>query len=183
MTRKEDLHVVKPTTTVNEALETLVDRRITGFPVIDDDWKLVGLVSDYDLLALDSISGGGRTETNMFPEVDSTWKVCENFLLFSNPDVLTFNANTCMFYHPPFDICFPIIVCMEIHKPTSLQYDIQKGNVFGSSLTSVFLAYYKGGKDDNAESCATKRVNGLKIDSIRYEWIGLEKMEKFKASA
>ncbi|KAI5661111.1 hypothetical protein M9H77_20434 [Catharanthus roseus] len=39
------------------ALETLVDKRITGFPVIDDDWKLVGVVSDYDLLALDSISG------------------------------------------------------------------------------------------------------------------------------
>ncbi|CAK7337709.1 unnamed protein product [Dovyalis caffra] len=74
MTTKEDLQVVKPTTTVDEALETLVEHRITGFPVIDDDWKLVGLVSDYDLLALDSISGGGRTETNMFPEVDSTWK-------------------------------------------------------------------------------------------------------------
>lgn len=70
------------------ALETLVEKRITGFPVIDDDWKLVtlvipytqielfnsfiryleylimviivlqvGVVSDYDLLALDSISG------------------------------------------------------------------------------------------------------------------------------
>ncbi|CAN7091481.1 unnamed protein product [Brassica rapa subsp. narinosa] len=25
-------------------------------PVIDDDWNLVGVVSDYDLLALDSIS-------------------------------------------------------------------------------------------------------------------------------
>ncbi|OAY35494.1 CBS domain-containing protein CBSX1, chloroplastic [Manihot esculenta] len=74
MTRKEDLHVVKPTTTVDEALQTLVERRITGFPVIDDDWKLVGLVSDYDLLALDSISGGGKTENSMFPEVDSTWK-------------------------------------------------------------------------------------------------------------
>uniref|UniRef100_A0A5B7A3V0 CBS domain-containing protein n=1 Tax=Davidia involucrata TaxID=16924 RepID=A0A5B7A3V0_DAVIN len=74
MTRKEDLHVVKPTTTVDEALDILVENRITGFPVIDDDWKLVGLVSDYDLLALDSISGGGRTDTNMFPEVDSTWK-------------------------------------------------------------------------------------------------------------
>ncbi|KAA3457456.1 CBS domain-containing protein CBSX1, chloroplastic-like isoform X3 [Gossypium australe] len=49
MTRKEDLHVVKPTTTV-------------------------GLVSDYDLLALDSISGR-RTENDLFPEVDSTWKV------------------------------------------------------------------------------------------------------------
>ncbi|KAG9440402.1 hypothetical protein H6P81_020567 [Aristolochia fimbriata] len=73
MTRKEHLHVVKPTTTVDEALETLVENRITGFPVIDDDWKLVGVVSDYDLLALDSISGG-RTETDLFPEVDSTWK-------------------------------------------------------------------------------------------------------------
>ncbi|KAL6498244.1 CBS domain-containing protein cbsx1, chloroplastic [Orobanche gracilis] len=74
MTRKEELHVVKSTTTVDEALEMLVENRITGFPVIDDDWKLVGLVSDYDLLALDSISGTGRTDTDMFPEVDSTWK-------------------------------------------------------------------------------------------------------------
>ncbi|OVA15875.1 CBS domain [Macleaya cordata] len=74
MTKKEDLHVVKPTTTVDEALETLVENRITGFPVIDDDWKLVGLVSDYDLLALDSISGSGRAESSMFPEVDSSWK-------------------------------------------------------------------------------------------------------------
>ncbi|XP_038994884.1 CBS domain-containing protein CBSX1, chloroplastic-like isoform X2 [Hibiscus syriacus] len=74
MTRKEDLHVVKPTTTVDEALEALVEHRIAGFPVIDDDWKLVGLVSDYDLLALDSISGQ-RTENVLFPEVDSTWKI------------------------------------------------------------------------------------------------------------
>ncbi|KAL8473060.1 hypothetical protein ACS0TY_030049 [Phlomoides rotata] len=74
MTRREDLHVVKTTTTVDEALQMLVENRITGFPVIDDDWKLVGLVSDYDLLALDSISGTGRTDTDMFPEVDRTWK-------------------------------------------------------------------------------------------------------------
>ncbi|XP_052202117.1 CBS domain-containing protein CBSX1, chloroplastic-like [Diospyros lotus] len=74
MTRKEDLHVVKTTTTVDEALETLVDKRVTGFPVIDDDWKLVGVVSDYDLLALDSISGGGQADTNLFPDVDSSWK-------------------------------------------------------------------------------------------------------------
>ncbi|CAN0900931.1 CBS domain-containing protein CBSX1, chloroplastic [Linum grandiflorum] len=76
MTKKEDLCVVKPTTTVDEALETLVECRITGFPVIDDDWKLVGLVSDYDLLALDSISGQ-RAENDMFPEVDSTWKLSQ----------------------------------------------------------------------------------------------------------
>lgn len=74
MTRKDQLHVVKAYTTVEEALETLVDKRITGFPVIDDDWKLVGVVSDYDLLALDSISGASQADTNLFPDVDSTWK-------------------------------------------------------------------------------------------------------------
>ncbi|XP_041994895.1 CBS domain-containing protein CBSX1, chloroplastic-like [Salvia splendens] len=75
MTRKEQLHVVRPTTTVDEALDTLVEKRVTGFPVVDDDWKLVGVVSDYDLLALDSISGGGEQDsTNLFPVVDSTWK-------------------------------------------------------------------------------------------------------------
>ncbi|KAF4382424.1 hypothetical protein G4B88_011376 [Cannabis sativa] len=75
MTRKENLLVVKPTTTVDEALEMLVQKRITGFPVIDDDWKLVGVVSDYDLLALDSISGGCNCDTNsLFPNVDSSWK-------------------------------------------------------------------------------------------------------------
>ncbi|PUZ70009.1 hypothetical protein GQ55_2G183900 [Panicum hallii var. hallii] len=71
MTRKENLHVVKPTTSVDEALELLVQHRISGFPVVDDNWKLVGVVSDYDLLALDSMLD---TNTNMFPDVDSTWK-------------------------------------------------------------------------------------------------------------
>ncbi|XP_071710240.1 CBS domain-containing protein CBSX1, chloroplastic-like [Rutidosis leptorrhynchoides] len=74
MTTRDELHVVKATTTVDEALEALVAHRITGFPVIDDDWKLVGLVSDYDLLALDSVSGATRSDANVFPEVDSTWK-------------------------------------------------------------------------------------------------------------
>lgn len=78
MTKKEELHVVKPTTTVDEAIEMLVEKRITGFPVIGEDWQLVGLVSDYDLLALDSIFGGGlgvgQADTSMFPDVDSTWK-------------------------------------------------------------------------------------------------------------
>ncbi|RLN36479.1 CBS domain-containing protein CBSX1, chloroplastic-like [Panicum miliaceum] len=76
MTRKENLHVVKPTTSVDEALELLVQHRISGFPVVDDNWKLVGVVSDYDLLALDSMLGNGLadTNTNMFPDVDSTWK-------------------------------------------------------------------------------------------------------------
>nr|POE71532.1 cbs domain-containing protein cbsx1, chloroplastic [Quercus suber] len=72
MTRKEDLHVVKPTMTVDEAflptaLEALVENRITGFPIIDDNWKLVGLVSDYDLLALDSISCKFKISSYILP--------------------------------------------------------------------------------------------------------------------
>ncbi|CAA7397788.1 unnamed protein product [Spirodela intermedia] len=64
LTKKEQLHVVKPYATI---YDRLVDNRVTGFPVIDDCWKLVY----YDLLALDSISG----YKFLFPEVDSTWKV------------------------------------------------------------------------------------------------------------
>ncbi|XP_010906559.1 CBS domain-containing protein CBSX1, chloroplastic [Elaeis guineensis] len=74
MTKREDLYVVKPASSVDEALEMLVEHRITGLPVVDDDWTLVGVVSDYDLLALDSISGSGQPDTSMFPKVDSTWQ-------------------------------------------------------------------------------------------------------------
>ncbi|KAK3129286.1 hypothetical protein QOZ80_6BG0476370 [Eleusine coracana subsp. coracana] len=77
MTKKENLYVVKPSTSVDEALELLVQHRISGFPVIDDNWKLVGVVSDYDLLALDAMSGGladTSASASMFPDVDSTWK-------------------------------------------------------------------------------------------------------------
>ncbi|XP_057449544.1 CBS domain-containing protein CBSX1, chloroplastic-like [Lotus japonicus] len=91
MTKREDLHVVKPTTTVDEALEMLVEHRVTGFPVIDDKWNLVGVVSDYDLLALDSISGNGRKESSMFPEVDSSWKTfneVQNLLSKTNGKVI-----------------------------------------------------------------------------------------------
>ncbi|KAJ9159528.1 hypothetical protein P3X46_025034 [Hevea brasiliensis] len=73
MTRKEDLHVVKTSTTVDEALEALVEKKISGFPVVDDDWTLVGVVSDYDLLALNSISGGSQGGANLFPNADSSW--------------------------------------------------------------------------------------------------------------
>nr|BAG15866.1 hypothetical protein [Bruguiera gymnorhiza] len=74
MIKKEDLLVLKTTTTVDEALVALVEDSVTGFPVIDDDWKLVGVVSDYDILAIDSISGCSQIDRNVFPDVDLSWK-------------------------------------------------------------------------------------------------------------
>ncbi|WCJ17740.1 CBS domain-containing protein CBSX1 chloroplastic [Euphorbia peplus] len=74
MTRKEDLFAVKTTTTADEALEALVEKKLSGFPVVDDDGTLVGVVSDYDLLALNSISGGNQGSTSLFPDTDSSWK-------------------------------------------------------------------------------------------------------------
>lgn len=75
MTTKESLHVVKPSTTVDQgktssstfplrlepllsfsnwfasifftALDFLVEKRITGFPVVDDDWKLVNILLNF----------------------------------------------------------------------------------------------------------------------------------------
>lgn len=74
MTRLDELYVAKPDTSVDEALEILVEKRITGLPVVDDTGKLVGVVSDYDLLALDSISGKRPEEGGFFPAANSTWK-------------------------------------------------------------------------------------------------------------
>lgn len=72
MTKKEDSYVVKATTTVEEAWEALAEKRLTGFPVVDGNWELVGVISDYDLLALDSISGG-QADISLFPDVNSSW--------------------------------------------------------------------------------------------------------------
>ncbi|XP_024377762.1 CBS domain-containing protein CBSX2, chloroplastic isoform X1 [Physcomitrium patens] len=74
MTPVSDLYCATVNTTIDEALEVLVEKRITGMPVIDDAGALVGVVSDYDLLALDSISGQRQPETSLFPEAGRTWK-------------------------------------------------------------------------------------------------------------
>lgn len=61
-----------PDDTVDDVLECLIQNRITGLPVVDKtSGKVVGVVSDFDLLALDTL---GRTNSNLFPATDETWK-------------------------------------------------------------------------------------------------------------
>jgi CBS domain-containing protein len=74
MTPVSELYCATVNTTIDEALEVLVTWRITGMPVTDESGALIGVVSDYDLLALDSISGQRQPETSLFPEAGRTWK-------------------------------------------------------------------------------------------------------------
>jgi CBS domain-containing protein len=72
MTSKQ-IFSVHPETTIDEALEILVNNRITGLPVLDESNQLVGVVSDYDLLSLDHISGD-RTTSDIFPDISTNWQ-------------------------------------------------------------------------------------------------------------
>ncbi len=42
--------VVKPETPLKEAVQILAERRISGLPVVDDAGKLVGIISETDLM-------------------------------------------------------------------------------------------------------------------------------------
>ncbi|CAD7696422.1 unnamed protein product [Ostreobium quekettii] len=57
-------------TPVTEALDLIAKHRITGMPVVDADNVVVGVVSDYDLLALDLPS----ENQGMFPSLDMSWQ-------------------------------------------------------------------------------------------------------------
>jgi CBS domain-containing protein len=48
MTR--DVLTVKPTTPLSAAIKLFVDRHISGLPVVDDGGKLVGVISESDLM-------------------------------------------------------------------------------------------------------------------------------------
>lgn len=69
---KGSLITCTPETEIDMALELLVNNRITGLPVVDKNTaKVVGVVSDFDLLALDQISG--KREAKFFPAMGETW--------------------------------------------------------------------------------------------------------------
>jgi CBS domain-containing protein len=42
--------VVKPKTPIQEAIQIIAERRISGLPVVDDQGKLVGMLSETDLM-------------------------------------------------------------------------------------------------------------------------------------
>ena len=49
---EKDVITVKRDTPIQEAIKMLVDNRITGLPVVDDDMTLVGIISEKDVLRI-----------------------------------------------------------------------------------------------------------------------------------
>ena len=76
---------VKPNTPVYQAIVTLVEKNITGLPVVDKDMSLVGVISEKDLLRLlfESHRGAGVVGEYMteravsFDMKDSLYDICD----------------------------------------------------------------------------------------------------------
>ncbi len=47
-----DLVTVRPTASIEEAIEILLNQQISGLPVTDDDGHLVGVITEFALLAV-----------------------------------------------------------------------------------------------------------------------------------
>lgn len=47
-----DLVTVRPEASVQEAIDVLLNQQISGLPVIDDDGRLVGVITEFALLAV-----------------------------------------------------------------------------------------------------------------------------------
>lgn len=50
---------------------------MTGLPVLDESGRVVGIVSDYDLLALECMGVASKSRSELFPEAEQTWQVRE----------------------------------------------------------------------------------------------------------
>jgi CBS domain-containing protein len=61
-----ELITVRPEATVEETLRMLVNNRITGLPVVSDGGKMIGVISEYDLLV--QIARAKRLEERVFQQ-------------------------------------------------------------------------------------------------------------------
>jgi CBS domain-containing protein len=60
----KEVVVATPQTTIEEAIKLLVKYRITGLPVVDGAGKLVGVISEYDIIEslIPRVTGGNLSE-------------------------------------------------------------------------------------------------------------------------
>ena len=84
-----DVVYVNPDTFVYEAMELLLQHHISGLPVVNADMKIVGILTEKDLLKLlmnPKVGGSAAVSAFMnshvvcFSEEDTVIKVCEFFI-------------------------------------------------------------------------------------------------------
>jgi CBS domain-containing protein len=85
----KEVLTVKPETHIYDAMRLLLENRISGLPVIDDERNLVGIISEKDMLRLlvdDDVHQGGPVSEYMTKKVtafspdDTAVDVCEFFM-------------------------------------------------------------------------------------------------------
>lgn len=77
-----------PDTLLDDALGMLVLNHITGLPVVDENYICVGVVSDFDLLALEGVSAKEKERARgFFPEANDDWNA-----FFENQKLITKNG-------------------------------------------------------------------------------------------
>ncbi|WIA13721.1 hypothetical protein OEZ85_007273 [Tetradesmus obliquus] len=115
------LYSCKPEDTVDDALEMLVQHRITGLPVVDAKGKVVGVVSDYDLLALDKL-GSVKNDKQLFPAADETWQAFKEVKKLlaksSGKKVVDVMTATPITVHPETDLdeAATLLLSKKIHR-------------------------------------------------------------------
>merc|ERR1711971_1013401 len=60
---------ISPDASVLDAMKVLVEKRISGLPVADESGHVVGVISGYDLLLLESTPGHIDTSEGLFPPI------------------------------------------------------------------------------------------------------------------
>ncbi|GAX78995.1 hypothetical protein CEUSTIGMA_g6435.t1 [Chlamydomonas eustigma] len=78
----------KPDILVDDALKLIVNTKVTGLPVVDDLGKVVGVVTEFDLMSMDIFgglrgSGESRDHLNSEQAAEAHWQVrwCRGYLL------------------------------------------------------------------------------------------------------
>jgi CBS domain-containing protein len=131
---------------VETALELLVENRITGLPVVDNCMKVVGVVSDFDLLALDTF--GKQNDNDLFPSPDVTWKAFQEVRSLIGKskgtkvgDVMT-KSPICVTAESPLEDAAMLLLKKKIHRLPVVDGEgklvglISRGNVIKAALQS-----------------------------------------------
>jgi hypothetical protein len=85
MTPRANVSCARASDNVLDALEVLVSNRHSGVPVLDDDERVVGVISEYDLMVRIGREGKKQSEKDdgMFPKIGR----CDEFGGASSPPV------------------------------------------------------------------------------------------------